>query len=304
MIKEAVRRRSLFARLRDRWRRGAPAPVTRVARSAPKTSAEPPPKAPPPHPLTIRQWLWGPGYIIPGNEEYVIELVRPFNLNPAMTLLEMASGLGGPARSITEKFNAYIAGFEREPDLASKAMEASVAGGFGKRIQISVYDPENFELRPGFYDHALAREATFQVIEKERFFGVINQALKPFGQMVLTDFVVDPGGADRPELASWAAGLRIKPQLWTVAQYTQCLEKLGFDLRISNDVTADYRRMVLNAWKSLLEGGGLRRARAARASTLIDELEATVRLNAALESGALKFNYFVALGGRKRTPPI
>lgn len=301
MIKEAVRRRSLFARLRERWRRGAP-PVARAPRATPAVSAAQPPKAAPPHPLTIRQWLWGPGYIIPGNEEYVIELVRPFNLSPAMTLLDMAAGLGGPARSITEKFNTYIAGFEREPELARRAMEASTAGGFGRRIQISAYDPENFELRAGFYDHALAREATFQVVEKERFFGVLNQALKPFGQLVLTDFVVDPAAGDRPELASWAAGLRIKPQLWTVAQYTQCLEKLGFDLRISNDVTADYRRMVLNAWKTLLEGGGLRRARAARASTLIDELEATVRLNAALESGALKFYYFVALGGRKRTP--
>lgn len=297
-MSQAVPRRSLFARLRERLHRRA-APAAGARKSPQPVAAAPPAKAPPPHPLTIRQWLYGPGYIIPGNEDYVIELVRPFNLGPAATLLDMAAGLGGPARSISAKFNNYIAGYERDPDLVRRALAESVARGFGKRIQISAYDPENFELRPSFYDSALAREATYQLAQKERFLGVLNQALKPLGQLVVTDFVLDAAHGDRPELAAWAAGLRLKPQLWTEAQYTECIAKLGYDLRIASDVTAEYRRMILNAWKALLEGGGLRQARAARTSTLIDELEATVRVNAALESGALKFYYFVALGGRK-----
>src|SRR5712692_4314940 len=32
----------------------------------------------PPDPLTIRQWLWGPGLHIPGTAEDVLALARPF----------------------------------------------------------------------------------------------------------------------------------------------------------------------------------------------------------------------------------
>ncbi len=294
----------MLTRLRNLMSRSAAAPRAdqTLAANLAVRAAVPRPVGPPPDALTIRQWLYGPGFIIPGDAEYVLELVKPFNLSPAMTMLDLGSGLGGPARTIAEAFKTYITGFERDPELAQRANDDVAARGFGRHVQISAYDPESFELRAGFYDHALAREATYNVAQKERFLRVLNQAMKPFGQLILTDFVRDRAAGDPPELAAWEAMQSHKPQLWTAAQYSDCLKSLGFDLRIATDTTADYRRMILLAWKNLLERGELRHLRSSHAMPVIDEVERAMRTVAALESGALKFYYFVALGGRRRSP--
>jgi SAM-dependent methyltransferase len=295
----AQRRLSLFERLRDRLRRGAAAPAAAgPAASAPAVKVQA--QLPPPDALTIRQWLYGPGYIIPGDAAYVLEIVKPFHLSPAMTMLDFSAGLGGPARTIAESFNTYVTGYERDPELARRATEETATRGLSRHVQITTYDPETIELRAGFYDHALAREATFAVAQKERFLRVLNQAMKPFGQLILTDFVRDRAAGDRPELAAWEGMQRYKPQLWTAAQYSDCFKSLGFDLRIANDITPDYRKLILFAWKNFLERGELRQIKGPQAAPVIDEVERGLRTVAALESGALKFSYFVALGGRRR----
>lgn len=295
----ADRKLSLFERIRGRWRGGAAA-LSEEAVSAPSSApAKLSRRAAPPDPLTVRQWLYGPGHIIPGDANYVLELVKPFHLTPAMTLLELGSGLGGPARAIAEAFDTYVTGYERDSYLADRATEETATRGLSRHVQISAYDPETFELRTGFYDHALARQATYCVEQKERFLRVVNQAMKPFGQLILTDFVRDRAVDDRPELATWETTLEYQPQLWTAAQYSDCFKSLGFDLRIANDITPEYRRIILLAWRDFLDRGELRQLRAAQAVPVIDEVERGLRTVAALESGALKFYYFVALGGRR-----
>jgi SAM-dependent methyltransferase len=298
----AEKRMPFFARLRQRLLGRGSAPVSAARSSArPREVSAAPEKLPPPSPLTVRQWLYGPGYIMPGDAAYVLELVKPFHLGPSMTMLELGSGLGGPARTIAASFDTYVTGFERDSGLAQKAIDETAARGVSRYVQISPYDPETFELRAGFYDHVLAREATYQITQKERFLRVLNQAMKPFGQIIVTDFVRDKAAGDRPELAAWEAMLEpYKAELWTAAQYADCFKSLGFDLRISDDVTADYRRMILYAWKAFIDDGMLRRLRSTQALPVIDEAERCVKTIAAFESGALKFQYFVALGGRRR----
>jgi SAM-dependent methyltransferase len=296
----AQKRMPFFTRLRQRLSRSATKAAVKPVAKAATTAIAARSTRPPPDPLTIRQWLYGPGYIVPGDANYVLELVKSFHLGPSMTMLDLAAGLGGPARTIAQAFDTYVSGFERDEELARRATEETAARGLSRHVQISAYDPETYELRAGFYDHALAREATYHVVQKERFLRVLNQSMKPFGQFILTDFVLDRTVGDRPELAAWEAVQRHKPQLWTAAQYTDCLKSLGFDVRISNDVTAEYRRLTLLSWKAFVEEGELRQLRSNQALPVIDEVERSIKTMAALESGALKFHYFVALGGRKR----
>src|SRR5215469_13451931 len=54
--------------------------------------------------LTIAQWLWGDGFVMPGDADFVLELVKPFGLTPAMSMLDLSAGLGGPARAIAQAF--------------------------------------------------------------------------------------------------------------------------------------------------------------------------------------------------------
>lgn len=266
--------------------------------------AKPPPgqPIPPLDPLVIRQWLWGPGFHAPGNQDYVLGLVKPFAANPAMSMLDVAAGLGGPARAISEAFGTYITGLERNPELARLGMEMSVASGMQKRAPVTAIDPETFELRTGAFDCILGRAATYMVADKERFMRVLILGLKQRGQLLLTDYVVDPALAQRPELAMWAALQPYKPLLWTLRQYTDCFNSLGFDIRITEDITVGLKHQIVAGWENLLQTHNLKALPRPHRLAVVDEVEHWVRIMATLDSGALKAYRFYALAGSSRPP--
>lgn len=267
-------------------------------RAAPAVAAAP--AVPPIDRFDVRQWLWGPGFVIPGDAEHVLGLVKPFGLNPAMSVLDVAARLGGPARAIAEAFGIYVTGLERDADLARRGMEMSVASGMSKRAAISAIDPEAFELRQGLYDCVFGRQATYAVADKERFLRVLMQGLKPRGQLLLTELVIDRDAGGDDELADWMAQQSVRPSLWSVAQYMDCLTSLGFEIRISEDMTGAYRSEILRGWQGLLKRVNLRRLPRAHLHTVVDEAERWMRTILALDTGALKVYRIYALAVRQR----
>jgi ubiquinone/menaquinone biosynthesis C-methylase UbiE len=237
---------------------------------------------------TVAQWLWGAGFIMPGDAQYVIDLVKPFGLTPAMSMLDLSAGLGGPARAIAEAYETYVTGLERSPERARRGMEMSVTANLAKRATISQFNPENFELRPHSFDCVLGRGSTYNVVEKERMLRVICEGLKPRGQLLLNEFTLDPVHGKRPELAAWMAREAFPPVLWTIAQYEDCLTSLGFDIRVVEDVTLPYRRMIVAGWERLIKEADLRRMARSHLRTIVNEAELWVLRIAVLESGALK----------------
>jgi SAM-dependent methyltransferase len=295
-----------MSRLLTRWRK-PPAPVAASPRSPgrrpfadARPQSLPPVEVPPVDAVTVRQWLWGSGFIMPGNAEYVLGLVKPFGLNPAMSMLDVRAGLGGTARLVAETFGTYVTGLERDPDLAQRGMEMSVAQGMVKHAPVNPLDPETFELRQGAFDCIFGRAATHDVVDKERFLRVLFLGLKPRGQLLLSEFVINPDAADRPELATWAAEQSYRPSLWTLRQYTDCLTSLGFEVRITEDTTATVRSHIIMGWDQLLRTVDLRSLPRQHLVAVVDEAERSMHVVAALDSGALKTYRLYAIAGRAR----
>jgi SAM-dependent methyltransferase len=253
-------------------------------------------------PLTVRQWLWGPGFIIPGNADYVLGLVKPFAPNPAMSLLDVAAGLGGPARAIASEFDIYITGLERDPDLARRGMEMSIVAGKQKHAPVSAMDPESFELKSGAFDCIFGRGATYMVQDKERFMRVLMLALKPRGQLLLTEFVTEPAMAGRPELALWSSLQPSPPSLWTLQQYVDCLKSLGFDIRVTEEITQDVKHQIVLGWDHLVQTVDIKALPRQHKVTIVDEAEHWVKTIAALDAGVVKAYRFYALASAARPP--
>jgi SAM-dependent methyltransferase len=250
---------------------------------------------PPLDAVTIRQWLWGRGFYLPGDARHVLDLVRPLALAPAMTLLDAAAGLGGPAWAIADEFGATVSALERDHELARRG--ETIASGMAKPAGVKVFDPERFELRGGAFDRVLAREATYMVDDKERFVRVLSLALRPEGRLLMTDFVIEPSNAQQPALAAWAALQPHRPRLWGLRQYSDCLRGLGLDLRAPEDMTAAYKAQILRGWDNLLQTVDLRSLPRAHRTAVVDEAERWMRTIAALDAGTLKFYRFTAYAG-------
>ena len=245
--------------------------------------------------MTVAQWLWGDGYVAPGNADFVLDLVKPFGLTPAMSTLDLSAGLGGPARTIAQAFGTYVTGLERSPERAKRGMEMSVATNLAKRASIVHYNPETLELRPNSFDCVIGRGATYNINEKERLLRVLHQGMKQRSQLLLVEFTVNPTAGERPELAAWKGRETHAPSLWTIAQYTDCLASLGFDIRVCEDVSATFRSMIVAGWAHMLNEVDLKAMAKQHRITIIDEAELWMRRIAALECGALKIFRIYAL---------
>jgi cyclopropane fatty-acyl-phospholipid synthase-like methyltransferase len=243
----------------------------------------------------VAQWLWGDGFLSPGDADYVLEFVKPLGLSPAASVLDLSAGLGGPARVIAQAFGTYVTGLERSPERAKRGMEMSTLANLGKKATVAVYDPETLELRANSFDCIIGRGATYNVVEKERLFRVAHHGLKQRGQLLFNEFMVDPTVGERPELAAWKAKESYPPRLWTLDQYTDCLSSLGFDIRITTDLTSTYRSMIVSRWARMLEEIDLKAMAKQHRLTVIDEAELWMRRIGALEKGGLRVYRLYAL---------
>jgi len=288
----------LLTKLSAWWQRGqrdaAPAsggsPLRSLPRAAPES--EPPLDGP-----TLAQWLWGAECHIPGGAEHILELVKPFALNPAMSMLYLGAGLGGGARAIATKFATYVTALERDATLAQRGMEMSTLQGMQKRAPVSTYDPETIELRAGSFDCILARHTTYALPDKEKLLAVLAQALKPRGHLLLVDYMLDPKRPAGPELETWQRQQETPPQLWSAPQYVDCLKHLGLDIRVTEDTTDKFRRLVINGWGRMIttvDLGGLPKQ---HLLAVVDEAERWVQTIAALDAGALRTYRIYALAG-------
>jgi len=207
--------------------------------------------------LRLAQEIWGAGYVSPAGDEYILDLIKPFALNPKLSLLEIGAGLGGSARAIADKFDLWVTAFEAEPLLVEKGIEQATKVGMEKRAALSLFDPEHPDLKKKRYDCILAREAFFTVMNKSAALKTLLEGIKSKGQVLITDFMLPEGGQLTSGVKSWCESEPVPPVLWQVSQMRSALKKLGFDIRIEEDVTKGYRQRLFSGWASLV--GSLRR---------------------------------------------
>jgi len=245
--------------------------------------------------LALAQKIWGPGFLVPGGIDYVMTMVKPFGVNPAMSLLDLTAGLGGPSRHISHFFDVYITAMERVPEIAKRGQVMSVDAGMGRKVPISAYDPETVELKPHAYDCAYAEYLTVSVVAKDRLIREVMRSLKARGQFSFVDFVLAEGELEDPRLDALRRVERFAPMPWRVKQYTDCLSASGFDVRIAEDHTEQYLRHVLQGWAQFVHDYDVKLMTRGNQLAVAEEAELWMTRVAALQSGVLRVYRFYAI---------
>lgn len=253
--------------------------------------------------IRIQQQVWGLGYHKPGGEEHVLGLAKPFGLNPSLTVMEFGAGLGGGTRALVNEFGVWVSGLEPTADHARAGKEMSIKAGLEKKADIVRYNPDGFEPKAGSVDCILSSESMYLVEDKLKLLKAFERSLKSRGQISLTDFVRrDDLPADDPQLQK----LGLKPEdpthFASGAEYVKWLRELNFDLRVNEDITERYRKMIMDGWVDFTQAGGERAAHAkAMPEPLVKEVELWTRRVAAFDAGVLKVvrYYAIKLGGSK-----
>jgi cyclopropane fatty-acyl-phospholipid synthase-like methyltransferase len=202
--------------------------------------------------IALAESLWGAGFLAPGGEEEALRLARPLGLTAAASLLLLGAGAGGPSCAIASRLGVWVSGFEADPQLAAAAAEHSRRAGLGRRATIEAWNPADPLFRRQSHHHAMALEP-LRGARPEPVLAAIRQALKPGGQLVMTELVADaPLDPADPVAADWARLECRDLALPSETTITRTLGRLGFDVRVAEDISDRHAHLASIGWRHLL----------------------------------------------------
>ena len=170
----------------------------------------------------------------------VDEAIAALGLAPGMRVLDVGSGIGGPARHIAAATGAHVTALEIQPDLDSLAAGLTARCGLGHLVAHRCGDI--LDGLDGPYDAIVSFLCFLHIADRRRLFAVCRAALKPGGSLYIEDY-----GKRREPAAAEAEALAVKvqcPMLPTPAQYRAQLAAAGFAEIGASDVTGQWREFT------------------------------------------------------------
>jgi len=289
------------------YRPAAPAPVPRAV--ADPIVTRPPALAMPPLQerdddrlwsamrLEVVEALWGEGFQFPGGEVETLRLVTPLGLSAASSLLLVGAGSGGPPCSVAGEMGVWVTGYESDRDLLRAATERTLRSKVSKRTRIESWDPEAPHFERGYYHHGLALEPLREG-QLEPTLAAMAQGLKPLGHLVMLQTVADKAlDQTDPEIAAWQRldGRRVD-RLPTEVNVTRALGRLGFDVRIVEDVTRRHIHQAVEGWREAVHGMEQIKPTHREARQLVREAELWMLRIRLLRNRALRMVRWHAIG--------
>ncbi len=168
----------------------------------------------------------------------VDEALGLLDLSPRSRVLDVGSGIGGPARYIAAKTGAHVTALELQPDLNEVARGLTARCGLSSRVAHVCGDILEGGVAQD-YDAIISFLCFLHIPEKAKLFAACRAALKPDGVMYIEDY-----GRPRELFSDEMEALKVKvqcPALPRPQEYEEQLMESGFDLVEMEDVTEDWR---------------------------------------------------------------
>src|SRR3954447_13234738 len=157
-----------------------------------------------------------------------VELVALLKPEPGERLLDIGSGVGGPARWIAAKCNVHVTGVDLTPEFCAAARALNAVCGMTDRVTIVEGSALDLPVPDAAFDRAYSQNVVMNIADKPRFYREALRALRPGGVLALSN--VCAGEAGEPYFPVPWATTRDTSFLAAVAQTRTDLEAAGFEI--------------------------------------------------------------------------
>ena len=163
------------------------------------------------------------------------ELADGLELTGGESVLDVGSGLGGPARYLAAVHGCHVTGIELTPLFVEIADQLSARTSLTERLQFVTGDALAMPFPPESFDHAWTQHVAMNIPDKARLYREIHRVLKTGGRLALYDVVT---GENNPVIypVPWAHDASIS-FLTSSSEMAEALRTAGFSEISSSDTT-------------------------------------------------------------------
>jgi sarcosine/dimethylglycine N-methyltransferase len=169
------------------------------------------------------------------------ELAAQLALQPGERVLDIGSGIGGPARWFAAKFGVQVTGVDLTPEFCAAAEELNAATGLADRVTIRQGSALALPVPDGAFDAAYSQNVIMNIADKPLFYREAFRALRPGGRLALSNLCAGPAG--EPYFPVPWATTRDTSFLATPESMRADLVAAGFEIADFRDITAEIREV-------------------------------------------------------------
>jgi SAM-dependent methyltransferase len=157
-----------------------------------------------------------------------LEIIEALALTAASHVLDLGSGLGGPARTLAEVTGCTVTGVDLTPEFCEVATALSEWTGLTANTRFLVGDATATSLPDASVDAAMSVHVAMNIADKPALFDEAFRVLRPGGRFVVYDVLQGEGG-DVHFPVPWAADTSTS-FLATPEGMREMLPAAGFDV--------------------------------------------------------------------------
>ena len=173
-----------------------------------------------------------------GGLEAVDALIAAARISEGASVLDVCSGLAGPARYVAHTCGARVVGIDINPDRVAGAVDLTRRVGLAGQVTIVRGDAMQLPFPAGSFDAVYSQEALLHVPDKSAVVREVARVLRPGGRFAFTDWIEhrDLAADDRDLLWRGMAA----QFLASVGRYRDWLGTSGFEVERVDDLTEEW----------------------------------------------------------------
>jgi sarcosine/dimethylglycine N-methyltransferase len=179
-----------------------------------------------------------------GGTQAVDRLMAQASLISSDHLLDVCSGLGGPARYISWKSGCRVTGLDLTASRVSGAIELTQAAGMAERVDFVQGNALEMPFEDNSFTCVIGQEAFAHIPNKKQLIFECARVLKPHGRMVFSDIMshqkLSHDNADR-----LFEGMRFS-EIATLQDYRSWLTSEGLTMVQTTDLSSEWTRILVD----------------------------------------------------------